>query len=223
MSDQSQAAPDTSAQNPPAAAAPATSAAPQPAAANQPAEQPIMSTEALNERLERERRKLLKDLGVENVDDVKTALAELKAKREAAKTEGEKTAEKLAELAREKARADSLHETVAKRAAAEMKSLSDEQRAAVVEIAGDDVAAQLRAITALTPTWAAKPAAAQAQTQTAAPASTPATTAPPRSAPSDSTQTQSSPKETYLRLKKTNPVMAAEFLTQHAREIYPSS
>ena len=179
-----------------------------------------MTTEQLNERLERERRKVLRDLGVENVDDAKTALAAFKAKQEADKTEAQRNAEKLAELDRVKADAAALRETVSMRAASEMATLTDEQRDAVKVIAGDDSAAQLRAITALSKTWATKPApvAATAPAPAAPPA---ATTAPPPTAPTGSSA--GSPpdhKAEYARLKATNPVAAAHYLVRYERQIY---
>ena len=179
----------------------------------------------LAERLERERKAMLKTLGVESEDDAKKALADFKAKQDAEKTEAQRNAEKLSELDRTKARASELEATVKGRASRELAGLSDAQRAAVLAIAGEDPAAQLKTIDALAPTWATAAPVATTTTPAATPAAAPAaaTTAPPRSAPSDTTQTQASPKETYQRLKAANPVAAAAYLKQHAQEIYPSS
>lgn len=178
----------------------------------------------LPERLERAKRDVLKELGAENVDDVKKALTDFKARQDAEKTEAQKNGEKFAELDRVKARAALLEETAKSRVAREFTTLTDSQKAAVLAIAGDDPAQQLKAIDVLSPTWVTPPAPSTTTTTTE-PAKTPAvaaTTAPPRAAPADTTQANLSPKEQYARLKQTNPVAAAAYLNQHAKEIYPS-
>lgn len=174
-------------------------------------------------RLERERKAFLEQLGVSNVEDVKKSLADFKAKQDADKTEAQRNAEKLSELDRVKARAAELETTISDRATRELAALTPEQKAAVEKIAGTDAAAQLRAIDALSGTWA-KPATAPGVAAPVVTAGTAAaTTAPPKVAPSDATTTQLSPKEQYARLKASNPIQAAHYLTQHAKEIYPSA
>lgn len=113
-------------------------------------------------RLERERKALLNGLGVQSEADAKTALAAYKQAQEAAKSEAQRTAEKLAAL---EAQAASLtaanaqqQAVIAARAALELAALTDAQRAAVAAIAGEDVGKQLLAIDHLKPTWAAAPA-----------------------------------------------------------------
>lgn len=221
MSDQPPAATDTSTQTPPVAAAPAVVTPP---AAPPPADPKsiTLTGEQLAERLDRARRDQLKQLGAENVDDVKKALDALKAKQELEKTEAQRNADKLVELDKLKARATLLEETTKGRASREFALLTDSQKAAVIAIAGEDYAAQLRAIDVLSPTWAAlTPPAPEVVVPPVA--TTPATTAPPRAAPADNAQTQATPKEQYARLKATNPVAAVAYLNLHAKEIYPSA
>lgn len=182
-------------------------------------EAPLMTSAQLSERLERERRTLLKELGSENVDDVKAALAAFKAKQDADKTEAQRNGEKLAELERVKIELADVRATNKARAEREMALLDADQRAAVIGIAGDDTNTQLKIIDKLAPTWAK----ATTTTQATPVAATAATTAPPRSAPSDTTTAVLSPKEEYARLKATNPILAGHYLTQHAKEIYPSA
>lgn len=183
-----------------------------------------MTTEQLNERLERERRKMLKDLGVENVDDAKKALADFKAKQEADKTEAQRNAEKLSELERVKAEVAELRADSAAQAASAMAGLTDEQREAVKAIAGDDPAAQNKTIRAMAKTWAkpatpATPATPAATTQAVTP---PATTAPAAgSAPAQVTTPPTDHKAIYKDLEKRNPAQAANYLSRHLREIYP--
>lgn len=222
MSDQQTTVVDTAAP----VAPPSTQAAPPTAPAPTAPRADDQNPPWLADRLERERKAMLKTLGVESEDDAKKALADFKAKQDAEKTEAQRNAEKLSELDRTKARASELEATVKGRATRELAGLTEAQRVAVIAIAGDDPAAQLKTIDALASTWAAPATTATAPaTTTTPPATAPAsaTTAPPRSAPPDTTQTQASPKETYQRLKATNPVQAAAFLKQHAHEIYPSS
>ncbi len=67
-----------------------------------------------------------------------------------------------------------------------LEMLNDAQRQAIVAVAGDDRAAQERALATIAPTWG----------RTVAP--------PPRPEPK-------TPLEVYERIKETNPVMAARF------------
>ena len=226
----------------PAAAQPApTAPTPSPplAAASQPATPPAPEKDPnwLNERIARAQKNaqaaLLKDLGLESIDDAKAAVNDLKAKREAEKTTAQKAAEYENKLKAVTAQNESLSTAVATYAAAQMGTLSDPQKAAVVAIAGEDPAKQLTTIEALRPTWkTTAPAgtdASSASTQqtapggapapalapapgTAAPQPRPADTAPAPNAPKDTTTTPlTDPKAVYAELKKTNPVIAARF------------
>ena len=173
--------------------------------------------EALNQRLERERRKILSDLGVENVDDVKKALAEYKAAQDAKKAESELWAEKLAAYEKQVAQLSALQSVVSERARYELEQLTDEQRAAVRALSGDDEAAALRAITALRPTWQRGEQVAQPST-----VPEPLSTSAKASAPADTTHSPPDRRAEWESLKRTNPVAAANYLLRHRTEIFPS-
>jgi len=175
----------------------------------------------LKARLDREREKaqkeLLRDLGVDDPKAAKDALTAYKAAQDAAKTEAQRLADEVASLKPKAERLSTLEGVVNARAEAELASLTDTQRAAVVSLAGDDPAARLRTIDALRPTWAAQQAAnAAAPKPLAAPASTTASAAAPR--PGEPTQTDH--KAVYADLKKSNPMAAAAYALAHQRDIY---
>lgn len=203
---------------PPVTIDPATSratAATQPATAT-PAAAPAQAKPEdekpswLDARLERERNKVLKDLGVESFEDAKKALDELNAKREAEKTAAQKAAELDAALKATKADKDALAEAVALIAKDRMAALTDAQKNAVTALAGDDAAKQLKAIDTLAPTWKAEaPAAATATpaTQTKTVDTAPAPSAPNGAAPTSPPD----PKAVYEELRKSNPIIAARY------------
>lgn len=168
----------------------------------------------LKGRLDRERdagrKEALRDIGVEDPKNAKDAIAELKKRREADLSEQERLRAENAVLATKASRADVLEQVVAVKAAAEMKALSDEQRAAVSSIAGEDSGAQLKTIEALRPTWAARPAAAAA-----APIAAPANTATAAPAPAPSTAPTDNVLATYEALQQRNPIAAAQYRLAH--------
>lgn len=235
---------------PPAPAAPATPPpTPAPPAAPSTTAQPAGTPAAperdpnwINDRIARAKKSaetgLLRELGVESLEDAKTAISELTAKRNAEKTASQKATEYETALKAERARIASLTEAVTAHASAQLATLTDEQRAAVTAIAGEDPAAQLKTLEALRPTWKAAAPAAAASTATptganpstgtpppagttpaapAAPATPPpADTAPAPSAPKDSHNiSPADPKAVYAELKKTNPVVAARYAFAH--------
>lgn len=198
---------DTSAQQPPAPVAPAAAAPPaaQPTKTSSDSEKPHW----LDARLERERKAVLRDLGVDDVEAAKAALAELAAKREGEKSAAQRAAELDAALKAERESAGAMRDALTAFASGAMSALTEAQRAAVTAVAGDDPAKQVRTIEAMRPTWAAS---AQAPPLPAAAPPAPADTAPARSAPSDSGSV--SPPDTravYEELRKTNPIIAARF------------
>lgn len=155
----------------------------------------------LGARLERERQKMLKDLGVESVDDAKKAIADLNAKREAEKTAAEKASAAEAALKSERSRADEMAKTLGTYAKSKLASLTETQRNAVIAIAGEDASKQLSAIETLSPTWAAP-----------APATKVADTAPAPGAPKDNTAVSPPDhKAVHAELLKTNPIIAARY------------
>ena len=149
-------------------------------------------------RLERERKAVLKALGVENVDDAKAALAELDAALKATKAENE-----------------ALSTALAAHVKGALEPLTDAQRAAVLALAPDDPAAQLRALEALRPTWAS-PASAPPAVAAPPTATPPADTSAGRSAPNDGAATSPPDhKAIHAELEKTNPVAAARYAVAH--------
>lgn len=166
-------------------------------------------------RLERERKAVLKALGVENVDDAKAALAELAAKRDADKSAAQKAAELDAALKATKAENEALSTALAAHVKGALEPLTDAQRAAVLALAPDDPAAQLRALEALRPTWAS-PASAPPAVAAPPTATPPADTSAGRSAPNDGAATSPPDhKAIHAELEKTNPVAAARYAVAH--------
>jgi hypothetical protein len=188
---------------------------------------PDLSPSWLPERLsraeEQARAKLLQDLGVTDLEKGKAAIAAAAKAEEEAKSTGQKLGETAKERDTFKSEAERLRVVTAEWAGRQMMGLTAEQQAAVKAIAGDDAAAQLKAITALTPTWGkAAPLPGSAPVAPPAAPPTPATgTAPPPTAPGSTTISQQSPREVHAALAKNNPFAAAEFAMANLREVYP--
>lgn len=161
----------------------------------------------LPSRLERERSKVLKDLGVTNLDDAKKAIEAAKIAQEAQKTDAQKRAEAEAALKAAQDQAKEMTDALSVLAKSQMGALTDAQKNAVLTVAGDDPAKQIRTIDALRSTWAG--AAAPAATAVSAP---PTDTAPAPAAPKDgAVAPPPDAKAVHEELKKTNPVLAARF------------
>lgn len=188
---------------------------PKPEHKPEPKAKPDNDPEWLSPRLERERKQLLKELGIDNPEDAKAALRAYREEQDRQKSEVQKLTEKNAALEAKARRAEELEDAIKASASAELSSLTSEQREAVNDIAGDDPAKVLRAIKRLAPTWARDPA------PKSPPA--PADTAPPRDAPNGDKGTESPPdhKARYQQLKTENPVLAAYYLQQHSQHIFP--
>ena len=195
------------------------------------AEQPDPSW--LNARLERAKAAAMNDiarmLGVENLDKAKAQLEAARKLEDERKTELQRLTERTVALEAAAKRAEQLEGVLSQRADVELSTLTDAQRAAVTSLAGDDKASQLRAITALRPTWQAAAAAAAAPT---APTAAPTPAAAPRVAPASTSAATSQPASTtaaqlvdhraeYDRLRAQNPVFAAHYLAAYRTEIYP--
>lgn len=185
---------------------PSTPKAPAPAQAPAAKGEPEEKPSWLDARLDRERRSLLKELGIESLDAAKKDFEELKAAREAKKTDAQKAAETETSLKAANARLDEMNRALAGHAKDELSKLSEAQRNAVVAVAGEDPARQLSTITALRSTWTSAAAPA-------APADTgPKDTAPAPSMPKDGGNAPPPDvKAVYAELKKTNPVLAARY------------
>lgn len=173
-----------------------------------------MPKDAFNARLERERNSVLKELGVTDIEAVKKAIADSKAAEEAQKSDAERAAAAKAELERAKADLNESRETIAKVAKATLGGLSDAQRAAVLDAAGDDPAAQIRIVNAMRSTWAVSPKAA---VQDIPPAAEPVkNTLPTQGAPNDKGASGSAPDPmaVFAELMKTNPYAGALYAEQ---------
>lgn len=211
------AAPAPSAVTPPAAATTASAAS----AASQP-ETLTLTTAQLNERLERSRATILKDLGVADIDKAKAAIAAAAKAEQDAKSIADRLADESKQRAKFENEAERHRKVVTEFAARQMIGLTAEQQEAVKAIAGDDAAAQLHAITALAPTWS-KTSAAATTTEPAKAVTPPNGTAPQPSAPAPTNISPTDHKAVHAALAKTNPFAAAQYAIEHVREVFPDS
>lgn len=181
----------------------------------------------LSDRLDRAKATALRELGIEDPAKAKAAIEAAKKAEDDAKTAAQKLGETSKTLETEKARADRLEAVVKERATAELGALTAEQQAAVRVIAPDaDPAAQLRAITALAPTWKTSvpaPVVPPVVPPVAPPVTPPSGTAPPPVAPVQTPTSQPDHKAEYATLKAKNPQAAALYLNKHHAAIYPHS
>lgn len=171
-----------------------------------PAANPEGKPPWLDERLERERAKMLKDLGAESFDAVKKVMDEARSLEEQKKSDAQKRGELERDLKAEREQKQAMAEALGAYAKAQMGGLTDAQRAAVSGIAGDDPAKQLKTIEALRPTWAS--AAAPAAVADQRPKDTALAPAMPRDG------AQGSPPDTktiHEELLKSNPILAARY------------
>lgn len=165
----------------------------------------------LPERLARAREAALKELGFASVEDAKAA----KAAADAAKTDAQKQAEKLAELEKVAVKAKAHEASLSRMADVELAKLSDAQKSAVTALAGDDKIAALDVIEKLRPTWTTQAPAATTEAAPKPPAGPPASTAPGRTAPAAATTSKADPKTEFKQLASTNPFAAAALLQTH--------
>jgi hypothetical protein len=190
---------------------PANANAPAAAPAAKPASAAGDEPSWLGPRLERERAKLLKDLGVESLDDAKKAVGQAKAAEDAQKSDAQKRGELETTLKKELAEKQALSEALGSYAKSQLGALTEEQRNAVAALAGDDPAKQLKAIETLKPTWASAAASAAPVA-----ASAPKDTAPAAGAPKEGhVPPPSDKKAIYEEAKKTNPVWAARYALEN--------
>lgn len=126
----------------------------------------------LNERLERERKTaakeaeasvrkaMLAELGFDDPEVAKKLAADAKKRAEDQKTLEQRVAERDATLKAKEDRNRELEESVKSYADMQLASLTEQQKAAVLAVAGTDPPRQLKMIEALRPTWiVAAPAA----------------------------------------------------------------
>jgi hypothetical protein len=181
--------------------------------------------EWLPKRLEQAKRsadaETLKALGVDSLDAAKAAIAKAKELEESKKSEIEKFSDKVKALEPEAKRAVELHAKLTKYADAELAKLSDEQRAAVLAIVGEDKTRILDTVDALRPTWAAKTAEATKADEKTKPLPQPANTSASGKAPQPASDPVTNHRATWEALKQSNPFQAAQYLSQHEFEIFP--
>jgi hypothetical protein len=199
----------------------ATVQAAEPAQAQQPATPHVddeadfvrMPKAAFNARVESARaaaeRAVFEGLGLTR-DEITALVDQKKQHDEANKTLEQRVAEREAELKASRERSSGLLETIKQRAYAEMALLNEGQRSAVARLAGDDHAAQLRAIDALWPTWQAQEKTPEKPAEQPKPP--PIQTAPAPSAPGAGIPAAPVDHHAkYLELKAKNPIAAARY------------
>lgn len=165
----------------------------------------------IGQRLERERTKMLKDLGVESLDDAKKALEQVRAVEEQKKSDAQKRGELESTLKTEREEKKAMADALGAYAKSQMGSLTDAQREAVAAVAGDDPAKQLKTIEALKPTWASAAAPAAP-----APAPKPKDTAVAVAMPKDGAPAgPPDAKAQFEEMKAANPIVAARFALQN--------
>ncbi len=160
----------------------------------------------IGERLERERNKLLKDLGVTDMDAAKAAIKSANESAESKKSSEQKAVELTGKLAQIDAEKNRLLAITTEHAARMIGVLTAEQQAAVRNVAGEDPALQLKAVHALAPTWAKE----------APTSSAPAPTAPAAIVPG----APANVKTEYATMKQSNPFAAAAYGLKNEVEVY---
>lgn len=185
----------------------ATPAAPAAASAGKQSTAPEGEPAWLGPRLERERAKVLKDLGIESPEEAKKAIDAARAAAEAQKSDAQKRGELESTLKAERAAKQEMAAALDAYAKSQMGALTEAQRNAVAAVAGEDPAKQLKTIEALKPTWAGAAAPA-------APAAPPPVrdTAPAPAAPKDGAPSPPpDAKAIHEELQKSNPILAARY------------
>jgi hypothetical protein len=161
------------------------------------------------------RAEVLKELGAESLDAAKARIAAAKALEDSQKSELQRLNERIAALEPSAAKVAELQAVVAAHADAELAKLTEEQRAAVAAIAGDDKARALATVEALRPTWVKAAPAAPPPTPPAA--NTAAAGAAPTGAPVPTVNYRA----TWEALKAANPIQAAQYLERYQADIFP--
>ena len=222
MSEQEKPADATAASAVPATATPPAPAEPAPEKPRVQAD--ALPPDALKARLESAqqtaRRELLKELGVEDPKDAKQALAELKQRQDAERTELEKAQAEADTLKAKATKADTYREILSRRAMAEMADLTEQQRATIKELAGDDPASVVNVIDKMRAgglLGSAQPKQPEAEKN---PPKVP-DTSPGKTAPDETNSSPPNHKAIHQELQQKNPFAAANYLAAHLRDIYP--
>lgn len=179
-----------------------------------------LTSAQLKERLDETRaaaeRRVLAELGVDDLGKAKELLAK------AAPRTDEKWSQIEATTAAQQAKLAEMESLLAavtqERATSALASLPEQARRAIEEATDDPEervalvqVLQAAGLNAVAPAPVAAPAAPQVA----------ASTAPPRTAPADASASPPNRREEYDRLKRENPVAAAHYLKRYSRDIFP--
>jgi len=174
--------------------------------------EPAWLPDRLKRAEENARKALLADLGVADAKDAKSALKAYKEAQESQKTEQQKLSDRLKSLEPLESEVASLKSVVTDMAKTAMDGLTERQREAIADIAGDDPRAQLKAISTMR-------AKGLLKADPAAPLPAPANTTKSPSAPNPSSPTQPDHVAAWQELQTKNPIKAAAYRIQHAASI----
>jgi len=181
-----------------------------------------LTSAQLKERLDETRaaaeRRVLAELGVEDLDKAKQLLSKAAPRTDEKWSQLESTAsqqaEKLAEMEA------MLAAMTSERAANTLSALPEQARQAI-EQATDDAEERIALAQVFQAAGVLSPATPPAAAPTAPVAPVAVSTALPRSAPVDASTSPPNRKDEYDRLKRENPIAAAHYLSRFSREIFP--
>lgn len=213
---------------PPEATDPPADVNPAPAVSPAPSAEPVKAQGSsdpdwLPKRLEQAKSsaqsELLKALGVESIDLLKENLSAFQKLQDEQLSEKERAEKRLQELEPQAQRAAELEQSLSGYAEKELARLSEDQAAAVKDLAGNDPAKILTTIQKLSPTWKAAAPAAPAPATATPP---PSTTAAPAGPPDEGNQSKPDVRAEFARAKTANPFHAADIARAHASELLPT-
>jgi hypothetical protein len=170
------------------------------------------------------RKAMLAELGVDDPAKIKQIVDEQRKREEAQKSQEQKLAELTVREQQREARLKELEETVKLDASEQLAALTEDQRKAVLDLAGEDPAKQRKAIATLRPTWApaapATPPIVPATNASQAPVVAPTKPAPPTApgnvAPTPAgTQVVANHLQVYEQLLASSPFVAADYYQAH--------
>lgn len=202
---------------PPAPPAPAANAVEPP-----PDQRPAWLTNLLDRTRDKATKSLLTELGIDASTDPAKAAEVIRNWQNSQKDEKTRLKEQVDALAPKATKLTEYEAEFAELARVEMAKLTDDQRAAVTAIAGDNPLGQVRAIRTLRPTWTAAPPAPPAppgQRPPAPPLRPPANTGTPPSAPNPANVSQPDHLAVYESLQAANPMKASRYYERFRTQI----
>lgn len=190
-------------------AAPPAPPVPAPAPTVDPNAEPPWLPDRLNRAKEIAKGELLKELGVDDPEAAKAAIAAAKAAAEAKKTAEQRAAELSEKLKGTQTEAEKHAALIREHAGRMLMALTPEQQKIITDFAGDNPAEQLRAVHHFAPTWnKPEPTPPVAAPPPAPPANTsPPPNAPPGNAPGSPPDVRT----IYMTQRQTNPFAAAAY------------